>query len=181
MYAEYSVSQVQISWGITPKAKYIMVADFIRYYRRITISCGFKFHEIWYQNQNSSWLQISITISYSANFMRYYTRIKMSHGCRFHEILHQNQNISWLQISWDILPQSQYLVVRISWDITPESKYLMVADFMRYNTRITISHGCRFHEILHQNQNISWLQISWDITPESKYLMVQISWDITPE
>ena len=50
--------------------------------------------------------------------------------------------------------------------------YLMVADFMRYYTRIKISHDCRFHEILKQNQNISWLQISWDITPESKYLMV---------
>ena len=64
--------------------------------------------------------------------------------------------ISWLQISWDI---------------TPESKYLIVTDFMRYYIRIKISHGCRFHNILHQNQNISWLQISWDITPESKYPM----------
>ena len=41
-----------------------------------------------------------------------------------------------------------------------------------YYTRNKICHGCRFHEILHQNYNISWLQISWDITPESKYLMV---------
>ena len=73
------------------------------------------------------------------------------------QILHQNQYISWLQISWDI---------------TLESKYLMIADFMRYYTKIKISHGFRFHEILHQNQNISWLQISWDITQESKYLMV---------
>ena len=48
----------------------------------------------------------------------------------------------------------------------------MVADFMRYNTWIKKSHGCRFHEILRQNQNISWLQISWYIIPESKYLIV---------
>ena len=68
------------------------------------------------------------------------------------------------------------LVYLIGWlkdwnDITPETKYVMVEDFMRYYNRITISHGCRFYEILHQNQNISWFQISWDITPESKYLM----------
>ena len=48
----------------------------------------------------------------------------------------------------------------------------MVADFMRYFTRIKIFHGCRFYEILYQNQSISWLQILGDITPESKYLMV---------
>ena len=54
----------------------------------------------------------------------------------------------------------------------PNILYLMVANFMRYCTRIKMSHGCRFHEILHQNQNIPCLLISWDITPESKYLMV---------
>ena len=32
-------------------------------------------------------------------------------------------------------------------------------DFMRYYTRIQISHGCRFYEILHQILNISLLQI----------------------
>ena len=47
----------------------------------------------------------------------------------------------------------------------------MVADFVRYYTRNKITHGCRFHEILHQNQNISWLHISWDFTPELLYLM----------
>ena len=35
-----------------------------------------------------------------------------------------------------------------------------------------VSHGYKFHEILHQTYNISWLQVSCDITPESKYLMV---------
>ena len=70
-----------------------------------------------------------------------YAQYPVSHGFRFHEVLHL------------------------------KSKHLMVADFMRYYTRIKISHGCRFHEILHQNPNISWLQISRDITPESKYLM----------
>ena len=47
-----------------------------------------------------------------------------------------------------------------------------VSHGFRYYTRINISHDCRFHEILHKIQNISWLSISWDITPESKYLMV---------
>ena len=36
----------------------------------------------------------------------------------------------------------------------------------------TISHGCRFHELLHQHHNISWLQISWDITLLPKYFVV---------
>ena len=39
----------------------------------------------------------------------------------------------------------------------PNILYIMGSDFMRYNTRIKISHGCRFHEIFHQNQNISFL------------------------
>ena len=67
------------------------------------------------------------------------------------------------------------------------SKSITISDFMWYYTRTPISHGCRFHEILHQttisrgcifheilyqNPNISWLQISWDITPKPQYLMV---------
>ena len=50
--------------------------------------------------------------------------------------------------------------MQISWDIRPGPQYLMVVDFVRYYTRTTISHGCRFCEILHQNHNISWLQIA---------------------
>ena len=52
------------------------------------------------------------------------------------------------------------------------SQYLMVPYFMRYYTRTTISHGFIFHEILNQNQTISWLQISLNITPVSQYLTV---------
>ena len=48
----------------------------------------------------------------------------------------------------------------------------MVADFVRYYTRTTISHSCRFGEILHANHTISWFQILWDITPEPQYLMI---------
>ena len=79
----------------------------------------------------------------------------------------------WIQyiIYVDVCPISCISWVQISWYITPESKYVMVADFMRYYTKIKISHGCVFHEILHQNHNISWLQISWDITPEQQYLI----------
>ena len=90
-------------------------------------------------------------------------------------------NISWLKIQWDI---------------TPKPKYLMVPDFMRYYTKTTISHGCRFHEILHrtlisrgcinhetlhQNHNISRLQISWHITQNSNISWLQISWDLIAE
>ena len=82
-----------------------MDTDIMRYYTSTKISHGCRFHEILYQNQNISWLQISYDITSEskylmiADFMRYYTKIKISHGFRFHEILHQNQNISWLQIS----------------------------------------------------------------------------------
>ena len=55
---------------------------------------------------------------------------------------------------------------------TTELQYLMVADLMRCYTRITIFHGCRFHEILQQNHNILWLQSSLDIIPEPEHLMV---------
>ena len=65
------ISWSQISWVISPKSKYLMVADFMRYYTRIKIS-------------------------HAEDFMRFYARIKISHGCRFHEILHQNQDMSWL-------------------------------------------------------------------------------------
>ena len=60
------------------------------------------------------------------------------------------------------------------WRCMPNILNLMVANFMRCYTSIKISLGCWFHEILHQNQNISWLQISWNITPGSKYQWLQI-------
>ena len=99
-----------------------MVANFMRYYTRIKISHGCRFHEILHQNQNIScwrfheilrqnknisWLQISWDITPESRYvmvvdiMRYYARIKISHGCRFHEILYQSQNISWLS-SWSL-------------------------------------------------------------------------------
>ena len=90
-----------------------------------------------------------------AYFMRYYTRTKISHGFRFHEILHSYPNISWLQVSIILHPHLNISWLQISWDITPEPKYLM----MRYNTLTSTSHGYRFHEILPQNHNISWLLI----------------------
>ena len=84
--------------------------------------------------------------------------------------------IEWMNpinhICTDVCSISCISWVQISWVITPKSKYLVVADFMRYYTRIKISHGCRFHEILHQNHNISWLQISWEVIPGLLYLIV---------
>ena len=90
----------------------------------------YRYHEIYHQNHNILWLQISWDFTQepqylmTADFMRYYTWTGISYGCRFHEILYQNHNISWLQISWDL---------------TPNPWYLMVTDFMRYYTRTTIS------------------------------------------
>ena len=145
-----------------------MVADFVRYYTRISNGC--RFHEILHQNRNISWLQTSSDISpeslylMAADFMIYYTLTSIYHICRFYEILNQNHNISWLQFHEMSHSNLNISFLRISWDFTPESQYLMVADFMRYYTRIPISQGCKFHEIFHQNWYISWLPISWDVT-----------------
>ena len=40
----------------------------------------------------------------------------------------------------------------------PEPQYPMVAYFVIYYTRTTISHGCRFLEILHQNHKQKLIQ-----------------------
>ena len=101
--------------------------------------------------------------------------IKISHGYRFHEIIRHNQNISSLQIWWDIVPQSQYLMVRISWDITPESKYLMVADFMRYYTRTTISHRTKGQKVKYTKyrKTVRWWAAGFmRYLPELWYLMI---------
>ena len=87
-----NISWLQISWDITPEAKYFMVTNFMIYYTRIKISHGCRFHEIFDQNQNISWLQISWDITPEskylmvAHFLRYFTRIKISHGYKFYEI-----------------------------------------------------------------------------------------------
>ena len=67
--------------------------------------------------------------------------------------------------------------LQISWDITPtEPQYLMVEDFMRYYTRIAISFGCRYHEILHKN----WCMVADFMNQNCYIFLLQISWDITP-
>ena len=84
-----------------------------------------------------------------------YQIITISHNCRLNRISRSFR-------FYEIYPQLRKVTT---------SQYLVVVGFMRYYTRITISHGSIFHEILHQNRNISWLQIIWDITSESQYLM----------
>ena len=127
-----------------------------------------------------------------SDFISYYTKIKISHRCRFHEILYQNQNISWLQIAWDITLEPKYFMVTDFMGYYTKFEYLIVADFMRYFIRIKIFHGCRFHEVLHHNQNNLCLHISWDIYQngcrcheifhQNYYIsLLQISWDITQE
>ena len=139
---------------------------------QITISHGYRFRDILHQNLKSVWLQISWDITQEpqylrvADFMRYCTRTTISHGCRFHDIIHHNHNISWLTIAWDIAPKPQYLMVAdfvryytstqyLMFHISLELRCLIVLDFMRHFIRITISHDCRFHEILYQNHYIS--------------------------
>ena len=92
LHKNCNISQLQISWDITPESKYPMVADFMRYYTRITIKYGCRFHNILQPNLYISWLHISWNI--------HCTRTQIVHGCIFHEILHENCNISWLQI-WE--------------------------------------------------------------------------------
>ena len=62
-----------------------MVADFVRYYSRTTISHG------------SSELCFYTKPLVVINMMNL-----TGHGCRFCEILHLGRNISWLHIFWDI-------------------------------------------------------------------------------
>ena len=119
LHQNQNISSLQISWNIIPEPKYFMVTDCMGYYTRTKIFHGYRFHGILHQ-------------------------IQISHSCRFHEVLHHNQNNLCLHISWDILPEW----LQMSWDIPPELLYLIAADFMRYYTRIEISHGCRYHEIL---------------------------------
>ena len=85
-FKNHNTSWLQIFWGITSHPKYLIVANFVRYYTRTTKCHGCIFHEIVQQIHNISCLQILWDI---------YTRTTMSHGCRFYEISHQNYNISW--------------------------------------------------------------------------------------
>ena len=110
------------------------------------------------QNNNNNDQNISLFVRYQVN------RSKISHACRVYE----NNNISWLQVSWDITPGpqwSKYLSVRgilhhihnipglqNLWDVSQKQQYLMVANFVKYYTNTTISHSCRFCEILHWRQ-----------------------------
>ena len=41
----------------------------------------------------------------------------------------------------------KFKISHCSWDTTPDLQYLKLAKFMRYFTKTTISHGCRFREI----------------------------------
>ena len=106
-----------------------------------------------------------------ADFVRYYTRITISQCYILYKILHQNHNFLRLKIWSDVSQNHKTSWLQILWHITPEPQYLMVADFMRYYTITTISHGCRFSDILHKTPNNSWLKISWGITPKPQYLM----------
>ena len=90
------------------------------------------------------WMICFIKLNYKeSDSMRNITRIlskskilhrsTICHGWGFPEILHPCHNIHWLKISWDIITEAQYL---------------MDADLVRYYTKTTISHGCRFFEML---------------------------------
>ena len=87
--------------------------------------------------QNFIFFHITITIFHflSHNYNNIFRLNQISCSFRFMRYIIRH-NISWLQISWDI---------------TPKPQHLTVADFMRYYTKTTISHGCRFHEIWHQD------------------------------
>ena len=92
-----------------------MAIDIMRYFIQIKISHVYRYHEIFYQDQNISCLQISWDISSRSkylmvkNIMRYLIKIKISHNYRYQEIFHLDQNISWLLTSWDI--SSKYIMV----------------------------------------------------------------------
>ena len=119
LHQNHNISWLHISWDITPAPQYLIFADFVRYYTRTIIS---------------RYLTV-------ADFVRYYTITTISHGCRFCEILHQNHNILVLYILWDITQEPQYPKVKDLVRCFTEPKNNMVADFVTYHTRTTISHG----------------------------------------
>ena len=84
-----------------------------------------------------------------------------------------------LKIMWDVvqnlvyhicrfMPKILYMWLVMLGIITPEPKYLIVANFMRYYTRITKSYDQIFDVIL----QILWSYIWCDITTELQYLLV---------
>ena len=83
----------------------------------------------------------------------------------FHEEekIPQSCMVTWLIRYLAVSDFKRYLISTFSKSVT-RSQYYMVIDFVRYYTRTTISHVCRFWE----NTNISCadcrLQIAWDIT-----------------
>ena len=49
--------------------------------------------------------------------------------------------------------------IKALWDISTQHQYSIVANFVRYFSQTSLSHGCRIHEIYQPNINISRLQI----------------------
>ena len=107
------IFQFQILWDILPEPKYLMIADFVRYYTNTSISHGYRLHEIIHHNHNISWLPISWDITPKLQYLmvpdvlRYLITITISHECKFLEILYLKFNNSWLQISWYITPDTK--------------------------------------------------------------------------
>ena len=132
IYQSQDISWLHISWHISPESKYLMVADFMRYYTKALNRLNRLEYDSIRVHLIIKWeLYIIPKSKYlmAIDFMRYNMRTKISLGFRFLEILPQHQNISWLQMSWDI---------------TPEPQYFMAADFVRHYSRTKISPGFIF-------------------------------------
>ena len=135
-----------------------MVADFMRYYTITIISHGCRFSDILHKTPNNSWLKISLDITPKPQ----YPKVEDLVRCYTEP---QNIMVADFVTYYTRTIISRYLRLQFLWDITPLPQYLMDADLVRYYTRTTISHGCRFHEIFHQNHQVA------DILPQSQYLM----------
>ena len=83
--------------------------------------------------------------------------------------------LDWFQLIYELIGLTLFI-----WFLTEWVLFIWLIDWLNESNishlkmyaKYPVSHGCKFHEILHQNQNIPWLQISWDIAPESKYPLV---------
>ena len=139
-----------------------------------------------------------------ADFMRWNTKTTISHGCRFPEILHQNflsfypflllffcsfVFLSYCPFVWEFFCLFVFIFfcvfvfsflsflsfLSFSSYCTPDPQYLMVADFMRYYTRTTISHRTKGQKVKYTKyrKTVRWWAAGFmRYLPEPWYLMI---------
>ena len=117
---------------------------------RSKISHACRVYEMFPQNHNISWLQVFFSFVFV--FFSFCIFVFLS-CCLFYF----PPKPQCLMITSFVTYHTRATMVKIShcsWDSSPDPQYLTFAEFMRCFTKTTISHGCRFREILHLQHNV---------------------------